>query len=221
MSLCDLIQFPWRAMMLPFNATSRKGTMGKIYTRTGDRGETSLFTGQRVLKNDPFIEALGTVDECNSALGLAISHLPEEEKFRDVRDQLEVIQHALFDLGAALATPRTRAAPSKINQTRFDQEAIALLEEWMDRMDTTLPKLTNFILPGGHPAGASLHLARSICRRAERLLIPLHEHADVSEHVMCYLNRLSDYLFVTSRLLNHMLECPESCWEKHKTAHMH
>ncbi len=188
----------------------------KIYTRTGDKGETSLFTGQRVPKNDQFIEALGTVDECNSTIGASIALMENNTKLAKTKEQLETIQHSLFDLGAALATPLTRAAASKIEKTRFTHEDITLLEQWMDEMDLELPKLHAFILPGGHPAGAMLHLARSICRRAERVVIPLHHQADVSNNVIIYLNRLSDYLFVASRYINHQLQVPETLWEQHK-----
>lgn len=189
--------------------------MAKIYTRSGDKGETSLFTGQRVQKNDPFIEALGSVDECNSAIGLSLSQLPDKNRYVQLKHQLIIIQHALFDLGAAIATPRTRAEQDKINKTRFDDEEIELLEKWIDQMDTELPKLKTFILPGGHPSGASLHLARSICRRAERDVIPLNHYADVSDKITCYLNRLSDYLFMASRWINHLAEMPETAWEQH------
>jgi len=191
----------------------------KIYTRTGDKGETSLFAGKRVPKNDGFIEALGTVDECNSALGLAISLLPQEETYTKTRGQLIAIQHSLFDLGAAVATPRTRASHAKIEKTRFDHDDIELLEQWIDEMDAQLPQLTTFILPGGHPSGAALHMARSICRRAERLIVPLTAHADVSEDVMIYLNRLSDYIFVVSRYVNHLAKQPEIAWEHYLINH--
>lgn len=186
----------------------------KIYTKTGDKGETSLFTGERIPKNHPFLEALGAVDECNSALGAALSHLPALQS-ATTREQLESIQHALFDLGAALATPRTSASARKLDLTRFDENATRRLEEWMDAMEETLPPLRTFILPGGHPAGALLHLARSICRRAERAVIPLHQQADVVDGVVIYLNRLSDYLFVVSRFVNHQLGQPETLWVKH------
>lgn len=192
--------------------------MSKIYTRSGDKGETSLFTGQRVPKNDPLIEALGSVDECNTAIGLSLSYLPEEEKFNQLKEQLIIIQHALFDLGAAIATPHTRAEQDKINKTRFDEEEIELLEQWIDQMDAELPKLRTFILPGGHPSGASLHLARSVCRRAERQVIPLNHHEDVSDKITCYLNRLSDYLFIASRWTNHLVEVPETPWQQHLAA---
>lgn len=189
--------------------------MAKIYTRSGDKGETSLFTGERVLKNDPFIEALGTVDECNSAIGLAIAHMPDNEIYSGLKQQLVMIQHALFDLGAAIATPRTRAKEDKINKTRFDEEEIEILEKWIDEMDLQLPKLKHFILPGGHPAGAMLHLARSVCRRAERQVIPLSRHSDVSDKITRYLNRLSDYLFMASRWNNHLANMPETPWKQH------
>lgn len=190
--------------------------MTKIYTRTGDKGETSLFTGERVSKSNPSMEALGTVDECNSAIGLAVSLLPDNKKFHKTREQLILIQHTLFDLGAALATPRTKASNSKIEKTRFDDEGTLLLEQWMDEIEEELPPLKTFILPGGHAAGATLHLARSICRRAERLIIPLYEKSDVSNHVLMYINRLSDYLFMASRYINHVNKTLETPWEHHK-----
>ncbi len=190
--------------------------MTKIYTRTGDSGETSLFNGKRVLKNDPLIDALGTVDECNCAIGLAISYLPEELCFDVVREQLETIQHGLFDLGASLATPRTTSSANKVEKTRFDDEEIAFLEQWIDEYVEELPPLTTFILPGGHPCGAALHLARGICRRAERLVISLQKEGIVSKNVVVYLNRLSDYLFTVSRHLNMLCKKPETLWEHHK-----
>ncbi len=195
--------------------------MTKIYTKTGDKGETSLFTGQRVPKNDPVIEAVGTADECNSALGAAIALLPQEEKYQQIKNQLEIIQHALFDVGAHLATPRTRAVNSKLEKTRFDHDGIELLESWIDEMEEQLPSLKNFILPGGHPAAAMLHLARSICRRSERIVTPLNQHAEVSDNVIVFLNRLSDYLFVLSRYVNHLTGSQESNWEPHKQDKIH
>lgn len=191
----------------------------KIYTKTGDKGETSLFTGQRVPKNDPFIEALGSVDECNSALGTAIAFLPQTTEMTILKEQFETIQHALFDVGAAIATPRTRAASKKLEKTRFDREEAERLEQWIDEMDEQLPKLHTFILPGGHPCGAFLHLARSICRRAERRVLPLHRTGDVDDTVVIYLNRLSDYLFCVSRYLNHLCLTPETPWMPHKHSH--
>ncbi len=188
----------------------------KIYTKTGDKGQTSLYTGKRLAKNDPFIEAIGAVDECNSSLGIAISLMQDAPLLKKIEEQLSIIQHTLFDVGAAIATPRTEATDSKIEKTRFGAEDSKMLENWIDAMDHELPKLTAFILPGGHPCGATLHLARSICRRAERAVVPLNNQADVSDHVLIYLNRLSDYLFVASRYVNFKLSLPETKWEPHK-----
>lgn len=190
----------------------------KIYTRTGDQGMTSLFTGVRVHKNDSFIEALGAVDEGNSAIGAALSFFPKNVPLlQPIHHQLELIQHALFDVGAALATPRTSEVDSKLEKTRFGHEAIDKLEKWIDEMDKELPPLKNFILPSGHSAGALLHLARSLIRRAERQVVPLFEQHDVSPEVLVYLNRLSDYLFMASRFVNHALQVPETKWQPHKT----
>jgi len=188
----------------------------KIYTKTGDKGETSLFTGERVPKSHQYIEALGAVDECNSLVGSAIAFFPKDHSLKSTQEQLIIIQHALFDVGAALATPRKSAGTKKLEKTRFDHEAIDLLEAWIDQMEKELPKLTHFILPGGHPAGAMLHVARSMCRRAERCVVPLNQQEDVSDNVLVYLNRLSDYLFVASRFVNHVLRVPETQWEPHK-----
>lgn len=186
----------------------------KIYTRTGDKGTTSLFTGERVPKNHPHIEAVGHLDECNSALGCAIAHLPSEEAFKTVKEQLEDIQHALFDAGAAIATPRTSNNESKKKRTRFGVHASELLEQWIDAMEAQLNPLTSFILPGGHPCGAQLHLARSICRRTERHIAPLVAEGAVSDEVFVYINRLSDYLFMTARYVNHLTGRSETLWKK-------
>lgn len=187
----------------------------KIYTKRGDKGETTLYSGHKVSKSDIIIEALGSVDECNSSIGAALSFIPNDSRYVPTIEQLIIIQHALFDIGAALATPRTQSEDAKIEKTRFDKEEIALLELWIDEMNEVLPRLTAFILPGGSPSGAMMHVARSICRRAERLIVPLHTRGDVSDDVMMYMNRLSDYLFMTSRHLNHLSMTPETKWKAH------
>lgn len=188
----------------------------KIYTKTGDKGETSLFSGKRVSKDNLFIEALGTVDECNSTLGIAISFLPEQKgkEIEGVKLQLIAIQHALFDLGASLATPLQSASEHKLAKTRFDQTATAQLESWIDEMVEVLPPLTTFILPSGHSSAAFLHLARSIARRAERTIYPLHKQGEISENILIYMNRLSDYLFTLARYVNHFCHYPETLWKK-------
>lgn len=190
--------------------------MAKIYTRTGDQGTTSLFTGERVGKDHDLIEAIGAVDECNSAIGMAISLLPNSPSSYRIAEQLKDVQHALFDVGAAIATPRTRASDAKKEKTYFDENATQALERWIDQMEASLPKLSYFILPGGHSAGSMLHLARSICRRAERRITPLSAEQEVDRNVFVYLNRLSDYLFVLSRYVNHELNQPETAWQPHK-----
>ena len=186
----------------------------KIYTKTGDAGETRLFTGKCVPKDSPYMDALGMVDECNSTIGMTLSLLPDEEVFSKYRQQLISIQNTLFDLGAAVATPHTDADEKKIEQTRFGEQATLDLEAWIDAMDKELPELRQFILPGGHPVGANLHLARTICRRAERFVVTLFKSGDVKKEPLVYLNRLSDYLFMAARLMNQLLEVPETTWSK-------
>lgn len=164
----------------------------KIYTRTGDQGQTSLFGGDRVAKNDPRIESYGTIDELNSFIGAAraawIGGAIDEE--------LHLIQMDLFDIGAHLAAPRgTRVAP-------VAEERIARLEQGIDAMESELPPLKNFILPGGSAAAAQLHLCRTVCRRAERLVVALGYDDETTLRSLVYLNRLSDYLFVAARFAN-------------------
>ncbi len=171
----------------------------KIYTRTGDHGDTSLFGGSRVPKNDPRIEAYGTVDELNSFVGLARAHpLPQS-----VDDVLQQVQADLFEIGARLASPNT---------DRFagvDAARIAELEQAIDAMERELAPLTSFILPGGAPAAAQLHVARTVCRRAERCVVALHDDATIA-----YLNRLSDYLFVAARFANLKAAREDVPWTK-------
>lgn len=158
-----------------------------IYTKTGDKGTTGLFGGARVAKNDPRIEAYGTVDELNSFLGLARASWP----FSPLDAQLGMVQSDLFDLGAHLAAPGSDRFPGA------DPSRVAELESAIDAMESELAPLRNFILPGGSAAAAHLHVARSVCRRAERLVVALSEESSV-----VYLNRLSDYLFVAARYAN-------------------
>lgn len=187
----------------------------KIYTRTGDQGKTSLFTGERVPKYNPIVETLGAVDEGNSAIGMAISFFPRDEHLQPTKTQLETIQHALFDAGAAIATPQQTASEKKLEKTRFDGHAIEQLEKWIDEMELKLPPIHYFILPGGHPAGAALHLARGLIRRAERSVATLYDQGSAPQDVLIYLNRLSDYLFVCARYVNHLLHVPETPWQHH------
>ena len=176
----------------------------KIYTRTGDRGETSLFGGARVAKNDARIEAYGTVDELSSFLGVArASSLPS-----DVDTTLEQVQRDLFDVGAHLASPGTSRF------TGVDPQRIEELERAIDAMERELAPLTNFILPGGALPAAQLHVARTVCRRAERCVVGLHDDSPATESTIAYLNRLSDYLFVAARFANLRADTPDVPWKR-------
>lgn len=192
----------------------------KIYTRTGDQGKTSLFSSERVSKDNPFIKALGAVDEANSTIGVVLSLLLPYQLLEKTRHQLILIQHGLFDIGAALATPLHCKNQKKIEKTHFENKAVELLEKWIDEMELELPPLSHFILPGGHKSGAMLHLARAIVRRAESLVIPLYENQEIEKEVLIYLNRLSDYLFVASRFVNAHLNIPEVKWEPHLSSQL-
>jgi len=170
--------------------------LNKIYTRTGDDGTTGLVDGSRVSKADPRMAAIGDVDEANSAIGLAVIALSAP-----AAGALTRIQNDLFDLGADLATPGEDFTPSQMT-LRIVPEQVARLEAEIDAMNDTLAPLTSFILPGGSAAGAALHLARAIVRRAERTAIAAAESVPLNPAALAYLNRLSDYLFVASRFVN-------------------
>lgn len=178
----------------------------KIYTKTGDKGQTSLWGGARVPKHHIRIESYGTVDELNSYLGLLRDQLEDEQ----LRSAIKTIQDRLFTIGSILATDPEKAG--KIQTPDLLLSDITLLESWIDEMDSQLPELKNFILPGGHVAVSSCHVARCVCRRAERLVVALNENEPVDELVMQYLNRLSDYLFVLSRRIAQILGAAEQIW---------
>jgi cob(I)alamin adenosyltransferase len=178
----------------------------KIYTKTGDKGLTSLIGGTRVPKSSLRIECYGTVDELNAHIGL----VRDQEVNAARRSLLKEIQDRLFTIGSALA-----ADPEKSKMKLPDLHAadVTLLEDEMDRLNLELPELRAFILPGGHPAVSHAHVARCVCRRAERLVIHLGEESFVAELVMIYLNRLSDFLFVLSRAMAHELGVEEVTWQ--------
>lgn len=178
----------------------------KIYTKTGDKATTALFTGKRVPKHHIRIESYGTVDELNSFLGLVRDQIVDFE----TKDLLSLVQNKLFTVGAILATE-----PSKDNRLKIPRilEAdIVLLEEEIDRMNGELPEMTHFILPGGHPTVSYCHIARTVCRRAERMISYLNEAEPVPEGVLKYMNRLSDFLFVLARVLSKTLNAEEVKW---------
>lgn len=178
----------------------------KIYTKTGDQGITSLLGGTRVPKSDLRIDAYGTVDELNSYLGL-IRDQPINANRADV---LKEIQDRLFTIGADLAT---MPGKDKVKKPDLHPEDITLLENEMDQMELLLPPLTAFILPGGHTAVSFCHIARTVCRRTERITVELASFEPVSELVLQYLNRLSDYLFVLGRVMALELNVEEVTWK--------
>lgn len=178
----------------------------KIYTKTGDAGETSLFDGTRVSKTDPRVAAYGEVDELQACLGL----VPSAGVDADLREMVIALQRDLFALGARLADPAHRIAPRVIKVIVSD-ESVTRLEGWIDQLEAELPPLKHFILSGGGAAGAVLHLARTVCRRAERAVISLG-HDAVEPVVRIYLNRLSDLLFVMARAANHRAGVQETAW---------
>lgn len=172
----------------------------KIYTRTGDQGETSLYRGGRVSKGSPRVEAYGTVDELNALLGVAVTRIDD----REVGELIGRLQNELFILGADLATVDRRRESPKITP-----DHVAALEAWIDRYEQELQPLSQFILPGGTPGGALLHLARTVARRAERMTVRLAESEEINDEVIKYLNRLSDLLFVLARVVNRRAERDE------------
>jgi cob(I)alamin adenosyltransferase len=165
----------------------------KIYTRQGDDGQTGLWAGDRVRKDDLRIEANGSVDELNAALGVIVSKWPSSP----AREVLLRVQDRLFCLGADLADPN----PAK-GQGYLKEEDVEQIEKWIDRFEEELPALKNFILPGGCPASAALHWARTVCRRAERRIVALAGEEPAPKVIICYLNRLGDLLFVLARWVN-------------------
>lgn len=184
----------------------------KIYTKTGDAGTTALFGGTRVHKHNIRIESYGTVDELNSYLGL----IRTQEIDPRSKEILIHIQDRLFTLGAILATDPEKATlksgKERLNIPKIEEEDIELLETEMDRMNDSLPEMTHFILPGGNATVSYCHIARTVCRRAERRATLLNENEPIDERVLMYLNRLSDYLFVLARKLTKDLNAEETQW---------
>lgn len=178
----------------------------KIYTKTGDKGQTSLFGGQRVWKDDLRISSYGTIDELNSMIGLAITEVVYEE----ILDLLKRIQNRLFTVGADLATPFEKS----LHIDRVDEKYITESEKDIDYFSSKIPELRQFILPGGTKAAAILNLCRTICRRAERNVITLSKSEEINYNVVIYLNRLSDLFFVLARFDNYVNNVPDVIWDK-------
>lgn len=184
----------------------------KIYTKTGDAGTTALFGGTRVKKYNLRIESYGTVDELNSYIGL----IKDQEISQEIKNTLLIIQNELFTLGSMLATPPDKETlkngKERLNIPKVDEKSILLLETEIDKMDAELPQMTHFILPGGHQAVSFCHIARCVCRRAERLSVELNDQEKINNDILKYLNRLSDFLFVLARKLSKDLSIEEIKW---------
>jgi cob(I)alamin adenosyltransferase len=181
----------------------------KIYTKTGDKGDTSLFGGKRVAKDDLRIQAYGAVDELNSILGITTAEIKSEE----IKNVLLKIQNELFNFGADLATPQENVNSSH-HISRVEEKDSIQLENLIDKFDAKLPALTNFILPGGLKSAAYLHNARTVCRRTEREIVTLSKSENVNPYILIYLNRLSDLLFVLARYENHVNGIDDIPWNK-------
>ena len=188
----------------------------KIYTKTGDKGKTSLFGGSRVSKHHLRIEAYGTIDELNSHIGL----IRDQKVDSFTNECLMKIQNELFTLGAMLATPPEKellkSGKKRLNIHTINEESITYLETQMDKMNEELPQMTHFILPGGHTTVSFCHIARCVCRRAERISTQLSEKSTVDAQILMYLNRLSDYLFVLARKLTIDNQAKEIPWKPNK-----
>ena len=181
-----------------------------IYTRTGDAGTTSLVGGIRVSKTDDRLEAYGTIDELNSFVGVLVSLIEDEEE----KLLLQYVQHKLFSVGAYLATDQSQVQQHSLSLIL--EEDITRLEEAIDRIDVALPKLKSFVIPGGCLSASVCHVCRTVCRRAERRMLSLEEQGicKIHENYKCFINRLSDYLFVLSRKLNVLTQKEEIYWIK-------
>lgn len=185
----------------------------KIYTKTGDLGKTSLFGGTRVKKSNIRIDAYGTVDELNSYMGLIRDQINEEGLVADII----TIQSKLFTLGAMLATPsdkeKLKNGKDRLKIDKVEQEEISFLENKIDEMNESLAPMTHFILPGGHTSVSFCHISRCVCRRAERITVELADQERINPHILIYLNRLSDYLFVLARKLSSDNNIKEIPWK--------
>ncbi len=178
----------------------------KIYTKTGDKGDTSLFGGKRVSKGELRIECYGTTDELNSYVGL----LRDQEVNKKRKEVLVEIQDRLFTIGSILATPPDN---TKVKTPALHEEDITFLEKQIDAMESELSPMKSFVLPGGHPSVSIGHITRTVCRRAERLIIRLHQNEKIDSLVITYLNRLSDYFFVLCRKMTKELNAEETPWK--------
>lgn len=179
----------------------------KLYTKTGDKGQTGLIGGTRVPKNDVRLEAYGTIDELNSYIGLLTTYQILESEIQFLR----FIQNKLFTIGSHLATDTSKVSLHKASV--LDDESISLIEKEIDRLDESLPELSSFVLPGGSQPGALCHICRTVARRTERRLFDMNELHSVDSHILIFINRLSDYFFILSRFLILGSDCEEIYWK--------
>jgi cob(I)alamin adenosyltransferase len=186
-----------------------------IYTKTGDKGTSATYTGERRAKDDKLFEALGVTDELSSFIGLAREFC--DENSTELVSRLDHIQCVLQDVGSAIATPRSSARDAHLNKTAFNKDFVTNLEQWIDEYQEKLPPLKNFILPSGGKASSALHVARVICRRAERRLVPLVRNGDLDNEPAKYLNRLSDFLFMAARFVAMCEGKPEKIYRRSDT----
>lgn len=200
----------------------------KIYTKTGDKGETSLIGGKRVSKADLRLNSYGTIDELNSILGIVLSQiqsdpsapnaieslgLKKNQTLVECLELLSKVQSSLFDIGSHLACENEKLA---LKLPKINIEQVIMMEAWIDQANTQLKELKNFILPGGSLAASYTHLARTVARRCERIVVALSKKTEVDQKIVVYLNRLSDFLFVTSRFLNHLHKIEDVLWNAQK-----
>ena len=186
----------------------------KVYTKTGDKGTSSLYTGERREKDDRIFEALGDTDELNSVIGVAREYCEKLPQLKEVCGQLEVVQSRLLDVGSAIATPMDKASKQKLQRAAFPKGLAEDVEKWIDSYEAELPPLKNFILPSGGEAASFLHMSRTICRRAERRIVPLIREDMLQEEVGQYINRLSDYLFTVARVAAKAAQKTEVVYKK-------
>lgn len=189
----------------------------KLYTRSGDDGDTGLFDGSRVRKDHPRVQAYGSVDELNAHLGLAVAQLhglADHDGIADMIERITVVQRALFDVGAELATPVTARQHARLRP--IPESEISRLEAWIDEAVAAAEPLRSFVLPGGHLAAAQLHVCRTVCRRAERDVVTLRQTASIAGQVIIYLNRVADLLFAWARQVNAATGTPEAkvTWDR-------
>ena len=181
--------------------------MSKVYTKTGDKGITSLIGGTRVKKSDIRINSYGTVDELNSFIGLLVTYIEEQETI----DLLTEMQNVLFNIGCNLAMGDN--FKKELKESVVTNKLIENVEKAIDRMQAAIPELKSFVIPGGSRSASIAHVCRTVCRRAERLIIALDESSEVDRNLMAYVNRLSDYFFVLSRYLNNIEKVDEKIWQ--------